>query len=89
MSSHKPIANTVVLDNTHVQASESRFQRLYNSNTTDIANVEIGSNSTNVVSTTLLPPGASFNLELPSHTYYLSLNTNVATVYRTPISGGD
>lgn len=85
----KPVANSAVLDDTHVQVSDSRWQRIYNSNTTIIANVEIGSTDSNVVSTTMVGPGDSVIIDCWSHEYYISLNTDVETVYRTPVAGGD
>tara|TARA_R100000084_G_C4616110_1_gene130615 strand:+ start:24 stop:323 length:300 start_codon:yes stop_codon:yes gene_type:complete len=88
----KPVANSAVLDATHVQCSDSRFQRILNTHASSIANVEIGTASDNVVKTVLVPgkdAGAACEviIDVGSADNYISLNTNVTTVYRTPVAG--
>lgn len=84
----KAVANTSVLDDTHVQVAVSRYQYVLNSNTTNVANVEIGANSTTVFATVLVLPSSGVVIDCGNTANYISLNTDVATVYRTPVAGG-
>ena len=88
----KPVANSAVLDATHVQCSDSRFQRILNTHASSVANVEIGTTDSNVVKTVMVPGkdagGASeVIIDVGSADNYISLHTNVATVFRTPVAG--
>ncbi len=83
----KVIANTAVLDADHDQQSY-RYVRIVNTHATSVANVEIGTTNSNVVKTINLDGGESINLDLGATGLYVSLHTNVATCYITPIAGG-
>tara|TARA_R100000005_G_C4829850_1_gene106810 strand:- start:186 stop:467 length:282 start_codon:yes stop_codon:yes gene_type:complete len=88
----KPVANSAVLNATHVQCSDSRFQRILNTHASSVANVEIGTAEDNVVKTIMVPgkdAGAACEIviDVGSADNYISLHTNVATVYRTPVAG--
>ena len=85
--STKPVANSAVLNATHVQVSDSRYQLVYNSGSS-VANVEIGADETDVFATIMIGPGLSKVIDCGNTANYISLNTNVATTYRTPVSGG-
>lgn len=92
MSRYKPVANSAVLNATHVQCSDSRFQRILNTHASSVANVEIGTASDNVVKTIMVPgkdAGAACEvvIDVGSADNYISLHTNVATVFRTPVAG--
>ena len=79
----KVIANTAVLDGDHDQQSY-RYVRIVNTHATSVANVEIGTTNSNVVKTI----NESINLDLGATGLYVSLHTNVATCFITPIAGG-
>ena len=83
----KPIANTVILNATHVQQTY-RYVRVVNTHATDVANVEIGTAEATVQKTINLDGGEAVNLDLGDQGLWLSLHTNVSTVYSTPIAGG-
>jgi|TARA_R110002074_G_scaffold7751_8_gene32761 hypothetical protein len=92
MSRYKPVANSAVLNATHVQCSESRFQRILNTHASSVANVEIGTTDSNVLKTVMIPgkdSGAACEIviDVGSADNYISLHTNVVTVYRTPVAG--
>ena len=90
------VANTVAVTTTAAQVTDSRFLRVYNSNTTIIANVQIGANSSAVSSMITLGPTDSIIIDLgvmnPEYggvaEKWISLAGASATVYRTPISNG-
>jgi len=84
----KAVANTSVLSDTHVQVAASRYQYILNSNTTTVANVEIGVDNSTVFATLLVLPSSGVVIDCGSTSNYISLNTDVATVYRTPVAGG-
>jgi len=84
----KAVANTSVLSDTHVQVAASRYQYILNSNTTTVANVEIGANSTTVFASVLVLPSSGVVIDCGNTTNFISLNTDVSTVYRTPVAGG-
>lgn len=78
------------------QITDSRFQRVYNSNTTVVANVQIGSNSSNISYMVTLGPGDTIVIDLgemrPEYggleEKWISLAGGSDIVYRTPISAG-
>ena len=59
MAAIKIVANTVAVTTDHAQITDSRIQRIYNSNTTDVENVEFGANSTAVTKMITVGPGAT------------------------------
>lgn len=83
----KPVANTVVLNATHVQQTY-RYVRVVNTHATSVANVEIGTGEATVQKTINLDGGEAVNIDLGDQGLWLSLNTNVVTCYSTPIAGG-
>jgi len=92
MSRYKPVANSAVLNAFHVQCSDSRFQRILNTHASSVANVEIGTTDSNVVKTIMVPgkdAGAACEvvIDVGSADNYISLHTNVTTVFRTPVAG--
>ena len=83
----KPVANTVVLNATHVQQTY-RYVRIVNTHATAVANVEIGTAEATVQKTINLDGGEAVNLDLGDQGIFVSLHTDVATCYITPIAGG-
>jgi hypothetical protein len=83
----KVVANTAVLNATHVQQTY-RYVRVVNTHATSVANVEIGTAEATVQKTINLDGGESVTLDLGDQGLWLSLNTNVVTCYVTPIAGG-
>mgnify|MGYP003141062423 FL=1 len=83
----KPVANTAVLDADHDQQTY-RYVRVVNTHATSVANVEIGAASDSVEKTINLDGGEAVNIDLGATGMYVSLHTNVATCYITPIAGG-
>ena len=83
----KVLANTAVLNATHTEQTH-RYVRIVNTHATSVANVEIGTTDTNVVKTINLDGGEAVNLDLGSTGLFVSLHTNVATCFITPIAGG-
>jgi len=83
----KPVANSAVLNATHVQQTY-RYVRVVNTHATDVANVEIGTAEATVQKTINLDGGESVSLDLGDQGIWVSLNTNVVTCYITPIAGG-
>ena len=76
----KPVANSAVLNASHVQCSDSRFQRILNTHASSVANVEIGTTDSNVVKTVMVPGkdagGASeVIIDVGSADNYISLHT--------------
>ena len=96
MAAIKIVANTVAVTTTHAEITDSRFQRIYNSNTTVVANVEFGSNSTEVTKMVTVGPGATIMVDVGSlrdgdagdQEIHISLNAACNHVYRTPVSNG-
>lgn len=86
--STKPVANSAVLNGTHVQVSDSRYQLVYNSASSGVANVEIGADATDVFATIMIGPGQSKVIDCGNTSNFISLHTDVATTFRTPVSGG-
>jgi hypothetical protein len=91
----KVVANTVAVTTTAAEVTDSRFLRIYNSNTTIVANVQIGANSSSVSSMITVGPTQIVFIDLgPMNPQYdvdakwISLAGASATVYRTPISNG-
>lgn len=84
----KPVANSAVLNATHVQCSDSRYQLVYNSAASGVANVEIGVDVTDVFATVMVGPGQARVIDCGSTSNFISLNTDVATTFRTPVAGG-
>tara|TARA_Y100000310_G_scaffold344092_1_gene455083 strand:+ start:17224 stop:17487 length:264 start_codon:yes stop_codon:yes gene_type:complete len=85
----KPKAAAAVLDDTAVQLTTSRYQRVFN-DSANVAVIQIGSNSSNVsVGSVYLGAGQSATLDCSSHNNWISLAVDETTVYRTPVSGDE
>ncbi len=88
----KPVANSAVLNATHSAASELYKRQILNTHASSVTNVEIGTTDSNVVKTVMVPGkdagGASeVIIDVGNADNYISLNTNVVTVFRTPVAG--
>ena len=94
--SAKIIANTIVIATTTAETL-NRFHRVYNSNTTVVANVMIGANSTTIHSTFPIGPGQSITIDLGemrpefggTSAKWLKLEADCVTVFATPTTNGD
>ena len=95
MAAIKIVANTVAVTTAHAQITDSRIQRIYNSNTTVVANVEFGANSTSVTKMITVGPGDTVMIDVGAlrdrggdQEIYISINAACENVYRTPVSNG-
>jgi len=92
----KIVANTITISTTASQVTASRFVRLYNSSASDVANVQIGANSTSISAMVTLGPTNTITIDLgemrPEYEGYtekwISLAGSVTTVFLTPVSSG-
>jgi hypothetical protein len=96
MPAIKLIANTVAVTATHAEITDGRFQRIYNSNTTVIANVSFGTTSSAVSTMITVGPGHVVLIDIGElrsgaagdGEVYVSLNAACDHVFRTPVSNG-
>ncbi len=84
----KAVANSALVNTTPQELTDSRYQRFYNSNTTTVANVAIGANSSITEQTVIVGPGGSLTVDTGGNNKWVSIQGAADDVYRTPVSGG-